>query len=350
VRTIRTSGDALLSVINDVLDFSKIESGRLELETYPLAVRDCIGDVLALVAHRANEKGLTLTGNVDPAVPSFVLGDPSRLRQVLLNLVSNAVKFTERGEVCVSADVYAGESLSLHFAVSDSGIGIASERMHQLFDSFSQLDASMTRRYGGSGLGLAISRRLTELMGGSLWVESTLGQGSTFHFTIATAPLSVDPGNTEQRGTMPLISDLGASFPCQILLVEDNIVNQKVAQHLLGRMGYHADVAANGVEAIAALQSQRYDVLLMDLHMPEMDGLEATRIIRRQLPPDSQPVIVAMTAAALLEDQKASVEAGMDAFITKPVRLEQLVDVLRSVCRNRTYVKRQDTKVDDLQL
>jgi CheY-like chemotaxis protein len=197
----------------------------------------------------------------------------------------------------------------------------------------------MTRRYGGSGLGLAISRRLTELMGGSLWVESTLGEGSTFHFTIAVAPLSVMPGNEGQSGAMHLISNLGASFPCQILLVEDNIVNQKVAQHLLGRMGYYADVAANGVEAIAALTSQRYDVLLMDLHMPEMDGLEATRIIRRQLPSDRQPVIVAMTAAALLEDQKASIEAGMDAFITKPVRLEQLVDVLRSVCRNGAHVK-----------
>jgi signal transduction histidine kinase/ActR/RegA family two-component response regulator len=344
VKTIRMSGDALMAVINDVLDFSKIESGRLELDVRPLDVRACVRDTLDLLAHRADEQGLALTASVADDVPAQVLGDGDRLRQVLINLVNNGIKFTERGSVAVGVNLQPTEgegdgTLQLHFAVSDTGIGIAPERMYQLFQSFSQLDVSTTRRYGGTGLGLAISRRLTELMGGNLWVESTPGQGSTFHFTITvTAAVGICQNNSDAEPFQLLarIGELGAAAPCQILVVEDNIVNQKVAQHLLHRLGYSVDIAANGREAVAALRNHVYDVLFMDLHMPEMDGLEATRIIREQMPPEQQPAIIAMTAAALLEDRQASIDAGMNAFITKPLRVEQLVEVLRSVGRSTT--------------
>lgn len=292
----------------------------------------------------AHEQGLALTASVADDVPLRVTGDGDRLRQVLINLVNNGIKFTEHGSVAVVVDLQpvtgkAGETLQLHFAVSDTGIGIAPERMHQLFQSFSQLDVSMTRRYGGTGLGLAISRRLTELMGGRLWVESTPGKGSTFHFTItvtATTETCCSADDAEPAGVLAPIGELCANAPCQILIVEDNIVNQRVAQRLLRRLGYCADIAANGREAIAALQHHAYDVLLMDLHMPEMDGLEAARIIREQLAQTRQPMIIAMTAAALLEDRQASIDAGMDAYITKPLRVEQLVEVLRSARRSTT--------------
>ena len=233
----------------------------------------------------------------------------------------------------------ADSAIQLHFAVRDTGIGIAAERMHQLFQSFSQLDVSMTRRYGGTGLGLAISRRLTELMGGRLWVESTPGKGSTFHFTItvtAAAEISHSDRDAEPARLLAPIGELCATAPCQILVVEDNIVNQKVAQRLLHRLGYRADIAANGCEAIDALQNHAYDVIFMDLHMPEMDGLEATRLIRERLPQARQPAIIATIAAALVEDRQASINAGMNAFITKPLRMEQLVEVLRSVSHNAT--------------
>lgn len=330
VRTIRTSGDMLLSIINDVLDFSKIESGRLELEAQPVNLLACVEETLELMRHRADEKGLALHHTVAPDVPAYVIGDATRLRQVLLNLVSNAIKFTDRGEVTAAVTVAGRDPLLLHFAVSDTGIGIPPDRIGQLFQSFSQLDVSTTRRYGGTGLGLAISRRLTELMGGQLWVESRLGEGSTFHFTISTqianAPAAAGP--KPRRVLLP--ANLPATAPCQILLVEDNIVSQKVALHLLGRLGYCADVVQNGAEAVQAVQAAAYNLVLMDLHMPVMDGLEAARLIRQVLPAERQPAIVAMTAAALVEDQQACLAAGMDGFITKPVRLEQLVDVLQS--------------------
>lgn len=330
VRTIRTSGDMLLSIINDVLDFSKIESGRLELETQPVNLLACVKETLELLAHRAEEKGLALHHTVAPDVPPYILGDATRLRQVLLNLVNNAIKFTERGEVTVTVAVASCDPLVLHFDVRDTGIGIPPDRIGQLFQSFSQLDVSTTRRYGGTGLGLAISRRLTELMGGQLWVDSQPGQGSTFHFTISTQTADAPPAAAPKPRRVLLPSNLAATAPCQILLVEDNIVSQKVALHLLGRLGYCADVVQNGAEAFQAVQNTAYELVLMDLHMPVMDGLEAARAIRQLLPEDRQPAIVAMTAAALLEDQQACLAAGMDGFITKPIRLEQLVDVLQS--------------------
>jgi PAS domain S-box-containing protein len=486
VETIRTSGDALLTIINDILDFSKIEAGRTELENQPFVLHDCVEGALDQLASKAAEKGLNLAYYIDDQAPASCFGDMTRLRQILVNLLSNAVKFTEQGEVVVSVDsrfIGDGEMrgedenaetsspprYELHFVVRDTGIGIPPERMDRLFQSFSQVDASTTRRYGGTGLGLAISKRLSEMMGGTMWVESEVGKGSTFHFTIqaeaAPSPmrvglqgiqpdlsgkrvLVVDDNATNRRiltlqtqswgmlprstaspaealewirqgdpfdvaildmqmpemdgltlaaemrrerdtEALPLVMltslgqqeadveggefaafltkpikasqlynvlvgilaekaqliqrrdeaakpqfdpEMGQRLPLRILLAEDNAVNQKLALRLLERMGYRADVAANGVEAIEALRRQPYDVVLMDVQMPEMDGLEATRAIYREWPRAQRPRIIAMTANVMKEDREACLAAGMDDYIGKPIRVQELVSVLRR-CR-----------------
>jgi signal transduction histidine kinase/DNA-binding response OmpR family regulator len=485
VETIRTAGDSLLGIINDILDFSKIEASKLELERYPLDLRACIESALDLMAPRAAEKGLELIYQMDEATPAGIVGDVTRLRQVLVNLMSNAIKFTEQGEVMVSVTSEevavrsagrrsrkAQNTHQLHFSVRDTGMGIAPERMGRLFKSFSQLDPSTTREYGGTGLGLAISKRLVELMGGRMWVESEgLGQGTTFHFTLmaqaAAVParshlsnprpelrgkrvLVVDDNKTnrhilclqaEMWGMMPrcvaspaealavLAEDDGfdlalldmylpemdglelavairqqagrealplvmltsvnrartieeaeaagfAAFltkpvkpsqlydvlvgilagqgesearpmrveadgllaerhPLRILLVEDVAVNQKFALQALAQIGYQADVAANGLEALGAVGRQPYDVVLMDVQMPEMDGLEATRRIHQiwnhklpRLPTPERPRIIAMTANALQGDREMCLAAGMDDYISKPVYLEELYAAL----------------------
>ncbi len=471
--TIRISGDALLTIINDILDFSKIEAGRMELESQPFIVRECVESAVDLLAPRAAEKGLNLACVVDPLVPAAVLGDVTRLRQILVNLIGNSLKFTESGEIEVSATCpdhieSAGERTAavIHFSVRDTGIGIPPERMDRLFRSFSQVDASTTRKYGGTGLGLAISKRLCELMGGKMWVESegVSGKGSTFHFTIRAEPtelvspraylrgaqphlqgkraLIVDDNPTNrrilmlqmqawemlpretgsprealswiQRGDpfhvafldvqMPemdglqlaseirhlrsaqelplvMISSLGqkegklegldlAAFlfkpakasqvynalvsifgvehgqapeqearevqldaamgerhPLRILLAEDNAINQKLALLVLERLGYRADVAGNGLEVLDSLRRQPYDVVLMDVQMPEMDGLEATRTIWREFGSD-RPRIVAMTANAMQEDRDECLAAGMDDFVVKPIQFPQLIAAL----------------------
>ncbi|MDQ3993282.1 MAG: PAS domain S-box protein, partial [Actinomycetota bacterium] len=464
---IRSSGDALLAVINDVLDFSKIEAGRLDLESRPFDLRESVESALDVVATGAAEKGLEVAYVLDPAAPRAVVGDETRLRQIVINLLSNAVKFTETGEVVVSVDsepVASGDGdgfarYRLHFAVRDTGIGIPRDRIDRLFESFSQLDASTTRRYGGTGLGLAISKRLAEMMGGTMWAESELGQGSTFRFTVLTeaAPslvpafderahpqlsgkrlLIVDDNETNRqillrhaqswgmlahataspvealewlrRGDpfdialldmqmpemdgvtlaaeirrqrdgrmLPLVMltslgrrvddagvefaahlakpikashlydaligvvarqparertstptaapaeiDPGAELPLRILLAEDNDVNQKLALALLRKLGYRADVAGNGVEALAALRRQPYDVVLMDVEMPEMDGLEATRRIRDEWPDDERPRVIAITANAMQGDREMCLAAGMDDYLSKPIRPEEL--------------------------
>jgi len=469
--TIRTSGEVLLDQINDILDFSKIEAQKMDLENQAFELRRCIEEGLDLIAPRAAEKKLELACSLEDGLPRFVFGDVTRLRQILVNLLSNAVKFTDEGEVVVSVSGQPVEhdQYQLHFAVRDTGMGIPSDRIGRLFQSFSQVDTSTTRRFGGAGLGLAISKRLCELMGGTVWVESAgePGQGSTFHFTIlaqaapdqhglqpvgAESPVAdlaekklliVDDNSTNrqillrqaqswgmqasavasgpealaliQQGAsfdaavldyqMPgmdgvalasairkeeagqalplvLLTSLGcrdilennldfAAFmakpvktsqlynilvgvitrrevpenkyaasqaqfdhemarlhPLRILVAEDNAVNQKVALSLLGRIGYRADVVANGQEAIDALHRQPYDVVLMDGQMPEMDGMQATRLIRQQIPAGQQPHIIAMTADALQGDRARYLEAGMNDYISKPIRLEDLVRAL----------------------
>ena len=470
---IRNSADSLLAIINDILDFSKIEAGKMDLEARPFELRECVEAALDLVAPRAAEKGLDLAYELQPEAPRGVQGDVTRLRQILLNLLTNAVKFTETGEVVLTVSSRPltrpnrkAARHELHFAVRDTGIGIDAERQGRLFQSFSQADASTARRYGGTGLGLAISRRLTELMGGRMWVESQPGQGSTFQFTIQaveaklperTRPaltdsrpeldgkhmLIVDDNPTNRRilalqtqawgmthsqtgspaealewirqgksfdaaildmnmpdmdglalaaairenrpsGDLPLVlftslgrresgmeglqfaaqlskpikpsqlfdaliaifagqaqapspaeaakqrmdPEMAHRHPLRILLAEDNVVNQKLALRLLLGMGYRADVAANGLEAIDSIARQPYDVVLMDVQMPEMDGLEASRQINRRWGKAERPRIVAMTANAMQGDRELCLAAGMDDYLTKPIRVNDLVAAL----------------------
>jgi signal transduction histidine kinase/DNA-binding response OmpR family regulator len=468
--TIRNSGDALLVIINDILDFSKIEAGKMELEKQPFDLRECVESALDLLATQAHNKGLEVACWFEADVPHGVMGDVTRLRQILVNLLGNAVKFTEKGEVVVEVrnlKLDVGHSSlqpptsNLQFSVKDTGIGIPPDRLTRLFQSFSQVDASTTRKYGGTGLGLAISKRLAEIMDGTMWVESEVGNGSTFHFTIR-APLApeiqrphlrgeqaslrgktlliVDDKATNRRllslqaqawgmiakeaatphealdwvqrgdsfdiavldmqmpemdGTMlareirrhrdssrlPLImlsslgrreidseslfaatltkpvkqaqlfnvlsgvlagetlggaqavarSEIGVVLaderPLKILLAEDNVVNQKLALTLLKRMGYRADVAANGIEALEAVRRQHYDLILMDVQMPEMDGLEATRVILKEFD-SARPRIVAMTANAMQGDRELCLQAGMYDYISKPIQVKELREAL----------------------
>jgi PAS domain S-box-containing protein len=415
VEIIRNASDTLLTIINDILDFSKIESGHLELEKQSFDLRICLEDTIELLSAKANEKEIELSYLIHPDVELDVIGDMNRLRQVLANLIGNAIKFTSRGSVNISITQtpishYARCELSdrheetqllrtIQFAVKDTGIGIPSDRLYRLFQPFSQVDASTTRQYGGTGLGLAISKRLCELMGGSMWVKSDVDQGSTFYFTIvAPANININHGinqennqennqGTNQEIRQPLdqvdqsigqsiyktnspnenfqslakpssnpLSNLtqpnrqnypfdplmARDHPLRILLAEDNVINQKVAQHIFQRMGYRADVAANGLEVLAAIAQQTYDLIFMDMQMPEMDGLEATRQIYQrlesgQLP--TRPRIVAMTANAMQGDREICINAGMDDYISKPIHNADLVRVLQecpSVTPNMT--------------
>jgi signal transduction histidine kinase/CheY-like chemotaxis protein len=467
--TIRDAGDALLTVINDILDFSKVEAGRMELEEQPFELRECIESALDLVAPRAAQKGLELGYLCEDGVPAAIRGDVTRLRQVLLNLLANAVKFTEKGEVLVTVRATASEDGGplVAFAVRDTGIGLSAEGLGKLFRSFSQADSSTTRKYGGTGLGLAISRKLCTLMGGTMHAESAgPGSGSVFHFTIAAPPAEVEtPRQRSLHGAQPRLAgrrvlvvddhatnrrilalqlgrwgmtvrdadgaaqalarlqegerfdvaivdlqmpdvdgltlarelrarapsmqrvlfsshghrdlhadaaglfagvlakplkqsqlydtlvalftshgearaaspapmqpgptpELAQRLPLRILLVEDNAVNQKLALRLLQQLGYRADVASNGLEAVQSVRRQDYDVALMDVQMPEMDGLEATRCIRADATVARQPHIIAMTANAMQGDREACLDAGMNDYITKPVRMEWLTAAL----------------------
>ncbi len=327
--TVRSSGDLLMAIINDILDFSKIEEGKRRLERQPFDLRSCIEGSIDLVGGIAAEKGLKLNYFVDSQVPASLIGDVTSLRQVLVNLLSNAVKFTDAGEVFVSvtSQPKPNSRFELHFEVRDTGIGIPQESMSSLFQSFRQVDMTTTRKYGGTGLGLAISKRLVELMEGRIWIESVMGKGSTFHFTILIdpAPLPVQAGSLDAQGQSGLQKDQLVTL--RLLLAEDNMVNQKVALRMLGKLGIRADVAANGLEVLEALERQNYDIVLMDVQMPEMDGLEATRAIHERWPKGA-PHIIAVTAHALEGDRERCLQAGMDDYISKPVKMEELVSAL----------------------
>lgn len=471
--TIRSSGEALLTIINDILDFSKIEANKMELETHPFDLRDAIEAAFDLMKVLAASKGIELAYSVDADLPSSFFGDVTRLRQIMINLLSNALKFTKEGEVVLTVCNYEGEDQEfpedghlLHFTVRDTGIGIPEDRLGVLFQAFSQVDASTTREFGGTGLGLAISKRLCELMGGKMWVESKVGVGTAFHFTVFAQEseqlkvrshleieqpelhgkrvLIVDDNKTNQRiltlqaeswGMLPaataypeealdwinagesydigiidmqmprmdgamlaekmrqvlkdrafplvLFSSLGSldadmdrslfnahlqkpikpsslfdslmdifagkslpvnrsskkefvldpemaiHHPLRILLAEDNVVNQKLATRMLERVGYRVDITNNGYEALDAIERQRYDVVLMDIQMPEMDGLEASRRICARWDKTRRPRIIAMTANAMEGDREACLAAGMDDYISKPVRIEELLGALK---------------------
>ncbi len=357
VETIRSSGDTLLTIINDILDFSKIESGKLELEEQPFALHSCVESALDLLAPQAVAKKLQLAYLIDSQTPPTILGDITRLRQIIVNLLGNAVKFTNAGEILVSVTSLVlpmtfdkGQTYEICFAVKDTGIGIPSSRMERLFKPFSQVDASMNRQYGGTGLGLAISKRLSAMMGGRMWVESQVGQGSTFYFTIMAMPApdgSEQPIKVGSSYSSASALHLAEQMPLRILLAEDHPVNQKMALLILERMGYRADVAGNGLEVLSALHRQPYDVVLMDVQMPQMDGLEATRRICQEWVGEQRPRIIAMTALAMPGDRSVCLNAGMDDYISKPIRVDELVQAL-SKCQPRYARERENSPAIDV--
>lgn len=331
---IKSSGDSLLDIINNILDLSKIEAGMIELECRPVQLASCLKDSVLQVEAAAMQKGLKLSWNIDTGVPGLIFGDPTRIKQILVNLLSNAVKFTEKGEVKVqvSSTMKDHGIHEIRFAIRDTGIGIAADKMDRLFLSFSQIDSSTTRRYGGTGLGLAISKRLAGQMGGRIWAESLAGKGSTFWFTIQAEAADCNPVH-DHVAAFSAPKSRAELWPTDvacpsILVVEDNIVNQKVVLQMLAKLGCAADIAANGLEAIQKMEEKSYGIILMDILMPEMDGLEATRIIRSRWP--NGPKIMAMTASALSGDREMCLASGMDGFIKKPTTIEELKAALQS--------------------
>jgi signal transduction histidine kinase/CheY-like chemotaxis protein/pSer/pThr/pTyr-binding forkhead associated (FHA) protein/HPt (histidine-containing phosphotransfer) domain-containing protein len=364
--TIRNSGEVLLTLINDLLDFSKIEAGKLTLETYCFELQTCIQEAVDLVSPQARIKNIKLILQLESSVPQMIVGDMARLRQILVNLVANAVKFTDSGQVVVSVSVLetlfeADKPISkLQFMVEDTGIGIPAAKQQYLFQSFSQVDASTKRQYGGTGLGLAICKQLVELMGGNIWVEShgcvtgsrdPLWQavstnqeliGSRFYFTISveSAFSCVLPKSSQP---LPLITDTVEKKSLRILLADDSSINQKVTSLMLEKLGYRTDVASNGLEAVEAVAKIPYDVVLMDVEMPEMDGLTATNTILTQTSAQSCPYIIALTAYALSETRNQCLQAGMKDFLVKPIRLENLALALQQA--TKVITERQQSSV-----
>jgi PAS domain S-box-containing protein len=344
---VRTSGEALLMVINDILDFSKIEARKLTLETTDFDLRTVLEDAVAVLAIKASEKGLALACEIEPGTPSLLRGDAGRVRQVLVNLLGNAVKFTAQGAVAASVRLEMGEecSATLRFTVTDTGVGFRQDRAAALFEPFVQADGSSTRRYGGTGLGLTISKQLVEMMGGRIGVESEEGKGSTFWFTAVfkrqsekqlqpSVPMGAErsgvAGAAPVNPAVPRSGSVPAKRPARILLAEDNLTNQAVAKAMLSKLGYSADLVANGVEALHALRQADYDLVLMDCEMPEMDGYEATRRIRQRRAGTRTPhiPIIAITADAMSGDREKCLQAGMSDYLAKPVELPKLADVI----------------------
>jgi signal transduction histidine kinase/ActR/RegA family two-component response regulator len=348
--TVRHSGDALLTIINDVLDYSKIEAGHMTVECIDLDLYSVCDEVRKILRSAIAERGLRVILSYDAALPRSIKGDPVRIRQIVLNLASNAVKFTERGAVRI--EVARLDADQLKISVVDSGIGISEEQLNRMFRRFTQADSSTTRRYGGTGLGLSISKTLVELMGGTIGVHSEPGRGSTFWFTLpllaaepaqgeASAPAMpmAAPASSQASAAVPLLVDAvgepsaaGAAqfIPGRLLLVEDNFVNQRVAVYMLAKLGHQVDVARHGREAIDMLSKSVYDLVLMDCQMPEMDGFEATRIIRDPASTvlDHEVPVVAMTANAFPEDRARAIASGMNDFLAKPVDRSMLADML----------------------
>jgi signal transduction histidine kinase/ligand-binding sensor domain-containing protein/ActR/RegA family two-component response regulator len=331
LETVRSSAEALLHVINDILDFSKIEAGRLEIAPVPLDLPGLVADLLALFQPRAADRGIALTTEIAPDVPARVVADPVRLRQVLVNLVGNALKFTEAGEVAVRIDQAGGDEAPdtclLRVAVSDTGIGIAPEHQAHIFEAFRQADGSTTRRFGGTGLGLAISQRLVELMGGTLAVASTPGRGSTFTFTVRVGTAAAAG---VEAPTQPCRE--GRTRALRVLLAEDNVINQKVASRILEKAGHHVTLVSTGREAVEAVAREDFDIVLMDVQMPEMNGLEAAQAIReRERGTGRRMPILALTAHAMRGDREKCLAAGMDGYLSKPVRPAELYAALEAL-------------------
>ncbi len=332
VGTIHSSGEALLTILNDILEFSRLEAGRVEVAAEPFGLGRALDDVLALMEPRAEEKGIGLRLEVAAGVPDALVGDAGRLRQILLNLVGNAVKFTEAGGVVVSVGVQgrAGTTVDLRFEVADTGVGIPGEARARLFQSFSQADSSISRRFGGTGLGLAICKRLVELMGGAIGMESEEGRGSRFWFVLPLAPVPSAP-MPEDACSAPV----PAMRALAVLLAEDNPVNEKVATVLLERAGHVVTAVRDGRRAVEAAATGRFDLVLMDVHMPEMDGFEATRHIRALAGAPARVPIIAMTANVLAGDEERCLAAGMDDYIGKPFKPGELLEKLAKWAERR---------------
>jgi PAS domain S-box-containing protein len=331
---IRTSGEGLLTIINDILDFSKIEAGKLAIESHAFELAALIEEVIGLLSERAASRGNRLRCEIAGDVPSRVVGDSGRLRQVLLNLVGNAVKFTADGEIGLHLSRDPGEhgAARIRFEVKDTGTGVPADVQPRLFEAFTQADASTTRRFGGTGLGLAISKRLTELMGGEIGMRSTPGAGSTFWVTL---PLPRAKSEDMELATVRRVPQSAAPLGLRVLVAEDNAVNQRLAVALLHKLGCRADAVANGRQAVEALARTPYDLVLMDCQMPEMDGFEATREIRRHESGERRTPIVALTANAMLGDRERCLEAGMQDHVSKPVRIDELRAALEPFARRR---------------
>lgn len=327
VETVRLSGDNLVEIINDILDFSEIESGKVSLDFQTFELESCLREIFNLMMPMAKVKGIEIIYTIAKDVPSYFEADVKRLRQVLINLIGNSIKFTLTGKVLVSIQNH--QTGYLLFSVQDTGIGIPAEKVGLLFQPFSQADPSITRRFGGTGLGLAIAKKLVELMGGEIWFESELGKGTTFLFTIEAKPVkfpvkAIARDLSKDMNAATLESQyLAERLPLKILIAEDNLVNQKVISRVFAKMGYHIDIVTNGLEAIAAVHKQPYDLIFMDMQMPEMDGLEATRQIRKINSSELTPII-AITANSMVGDREKCFESGMNDYIAKPFKVEEI--------------------------
>ena len=359
LQTIKESGNALMTVINDILDFSKIEAGMVRLEEKVFVLEDTIIAVFKLMENLAIAKQITLKYAIAPDIPATVIGDRARLRQILLNLIGNAIKFTEQGQVEItvhgkfkpvktsrSSDRNSDHNYELKFAIADTGMGITAEQADKLFKPFVQADSSISRKFGGTGLGLSISKHLIELMNGTIWVESggSIGGnypsdwqlelntiGSTFHFVISvSSSLEIKRSALSASTTQEIDSQLATKFPLRILLVEDNIFNQKIARLMLERLGYQIDIANDGLEALEAVENQLYDLILMDVQMPKMDGITATKLIRSMLDnPIHKVQIIAITANAIPEDIQKCLDAGMNDYVNKPIDIQTIIQLIQ---------------------
>ncbi len=342
----KSSAESLMKIIDDILDFSKIEAGKMQLERIPFNLRDVVKHSVKLISLSAGKEEIEVTYSLDDAIPDKLVGDPTRIQEVLLNYGTNAVKFTSEGSITFSVACLdeTEDDMYLKFSVADTGIGIPEDKQACLFEPFSQADTSTTRKYGGTGLGLAICKKLAELMGGEAGLTSRLGEGSTFWITARLYKTGTDsPTETipeHERLIQPYSGADGSQKNCNILIAEDNLINQKVVQKILEKEGHSIDVVANGLEAVKAAETAKYDVILMDIHMPQMDGLDATRKIREMEETSGERVaVIALTASAMKKDKDECLKAGMDDYIIKPINKGELIKAINRVM----YAKSDNT-------
>ncbi|MDX1640729.1 MAG: response regulator [Balneolaceae bacterium] len=334
---VRKSAKSLLRVINDILDFSKIEAGKMKIEKVPFHLRDFLKEIVQIISFSTNDKGLSIEYSIDDEIPSYLLGDPVRIRQILMNYGGNAVKFTEKGSVSFFVKLLEikGSKYTLQFSVKDTGPGIPPQKQKDIFDSFTQADDSTTRKYGGTGLGLAICRQLAELMNGEVGVDSEPGYGSTFWFKVTLQ--GTEEGDIEEpiddSTTIDTFKNLKENL--KILIAEDNQINQIVAKKILEKEGFEVDIVDTGKKAVEAIQKENYAFVFMDIQMPEMDGYEATRTVRElEMDTDKHTPIIALTASAMEKDRQKCLDAGMDEYLAKPIEKEELIRVLKKTARS----------------